>query len=346
MDRLTGLGETLNESLKNNGSKTIGEAYLRIKMEYANAERLTANFNAFQVTGGYLRCANENIVKMDDLAYMKLCQLLDIPTAYLLKLPAQYRQMNVDYWFTFGMKDKELTVTYNSDMELLEIEEGQSIRLEDVFRELDGIYPDMYLWKTTEQTNATQFDFIDYSMDYEMGDNVYYGGVRYLHKKGLKAPEINPLLVDADSCGCIEFADYYPKLNIKGWSYSEIIKQIGIRFKDCVLDMDKLFARAEHVANDGIENAHRRTALYCKEHTIPERITNRVLEQLDDIETSGGWQGGATVYDLAHLFSVSGYLDTVKQTSERKLQSLAGYVILMAENEHRCEKCDNRLIER
>ena len=335
-DRVTGFGQTIDEYEMVNGIVELRDAYIRLVDIEEGAVTVQCRMRELSIDDGALQYNGEHIVFLDDEGYGKICKLLRIPTPYILRLNKPLKKVNIEYWFDF-FKDKEVSVTYKNG-ELIEITDGIEIKLLDLLDMLNALLPEGRIFRTYAQTNAVVFDVYseDYSFDTE--NDTFFGGIRLVYKKGLKAPDISPIFINVNSCGIIECSAYLEKLIIKNLSYKDILRVIQERFENCIDALGSLFHVFQDMAGDIVPNPHRRIALYCREHGMPDRVRSYALSSFDE----SGLQS-ATYEQLIGLFSVLGYTDEVKQASERRLQQLAGYIISKAKSEHRCGKCDAQL---
>lgn len=335
-DRVTGLGQTIDAYELMNGIVSITDAYKYMKDKEDGAQHLTCQMADLSIDNGSLLYKGDSISLLSDDGYEKLCKLLNIPTPYLLRLPHKMRKLNIEYWFD-AMGDKEVSMTYK-DGELLEIFDGWDIKITDIMGIFMDCMPQGSIFKVSNQANSTIFDMYDENIWFETEYDMYFGGIRLVHRKGLKAPDIVPIFLNANSCGIIECSTYLEKLSIKNLSYKDIMQVIRERVSNCLDALPHLFHMFESIAEQRILNPHRRIALYCREHNVPERVRSYALASYDE--------SGLTDADfevLIDLFSSLGYANEVKQASERKLQQLAGYIIIKAHGENRCDKCDSQI---
>ena len=115
---------------------------------------------------------------------------------------------------------------------------------------------------------------------------------------------------------------------------------VNERICDCVNARDHLFGMYEKMSREIVPNTRRRVALYCREHNVPDRVKSYALNQFDDLGLSTGSFG-----DIIALFGTLGFVDEVKQSSERKLQKLAGHIVTKSAGEDRCQACDSLAVE-
>lgn len=335
-DRVTGFGQTIDEYEMMNGVVPLSDAYEAIIEKEKGAHSLSCRMSELSIEDGALAHNGEPISLLSNDGYGKLCNLLNIPTAYLLRLPKQMKKMNIEYWFdAFG--DKEVSLKYKEG-ELLEIADGTDIKVQDVLGILVALMPDALIFRTSNQVNSTIFDIYDENISFDTEYDTYFGGIRLVHKKGLNAPDISPIFLNVNSCGIIECSAYLEKMVIKNLSYKDILQVIRERFSNCIDALPLLFHVFESMASQPVPNPHRRIALYCREHNIPERVRSYALSSFDE---SGREEADYEV--LIDLFSSLGYANEIKQSSERRLQQLAGYIIVKARGEHRCDKCDSQI---
>ena len=140
MDRLTGLGQTMQDYLASNDVITVGGAYDSLLRAYGSSSSAKVEFGDLSIDEGDLCINGEPVCKMDDLAYGKVCSALSIPTAYIMKLPEYMRNTNILYWFRVNA-DSMVTVVYR-DGELLDFRAGVEVAILDVFKTLTAVIPD------------------------------------------------------------------------------------------------------------------------------------------------------------------------------------------------------------
>lgn len=339
-DKLTGLGMTIKEHRAQNGEVTIADACQRAAERFRGAKREKVELGQLNVTGSELVMgeSGEVIAEMDDYAWGLFCKLLNIPQPYLNRLGSKMRAMNVNYWLT-SYHDKEVVLVHR-DGELLDIKEGIVIEQSDVLDILNRAVPGGIILRASNPTNAVMWDIVDTRRRYEGDGGWWVPGMRVVVKEGLNAPDISPIFVSEDSCGTIECAECFDKLNIKSLGYSDILHVIAERVTDCVNCADGLFRTYRDIEGEAVPNTRRRVTHYCNEHGIPERVGKYAVAACDDAGLVNGDFG-----DIIAVFSNLGFADEVKPSSERKLQKLAGHIVTKAHSEDRCDKCDALSVE-
>lgn len=339
-DNLTGLGMTLKEHRLQNGEVTVADACRRASERLRGATRERYELGALKVDGSQLVVAEsgEAVCQMDEYSWGLFAKLLNIPLPYLLRLGAKMRALNVNYWLQ-SYHDKEVELVYR-DGELLELKEGMEVEQGDVLEILNRVVPGGTIVRASNPTNAVMWDVVDERRKYEADRGSWVPGMRVVVKDGLNAPEITPIFVSEDSCGTIECAEHFDKLNIKSLGYNDILHVIGERMTDCVNCADGLFNAYRRIERETVPNARRRIALYCKENGIPERVGKYATSLYEDAPNSRGDFG-----NIISVFSTLGFSEEVKPASERKLQKLAGHIVTKAHAEDRCDKCDNLTVD-
>lgn len=338
MDKTTNLGMTIKEYRVQNGEVSIDDACRRASERMRGAKKEIVELGSLSVDGGSLSVDGKVVANMDDFAWTMFAKLLDIPTPYLMRLGTGMREANVGYWLDV-YRDKEVSIVYR-DMELVDMSDGVEVQESDVLDILNARVPGGIILRAFSQTNSVVWDVVDLRKVYAGSYDTYFPGMRVVVKKGLNAPEVSPIFVSENSCGTIECADYFDKLNIKSMSYGDILRLVSERVIDCTCCMDGLFEAFKKVEGEEVRNPRRRVALYCREHGIPSRIRSYCLERLD-----GARLRSTTYSNIIALFSTIGFVDEVKQSSERKLQKLAGHIITKAKTESRCSACDSLEVE-
>ena len=338
-DKNTGLGQTLADYEMMNGEVYLSDIIAQIRRIYEGTKTDTVELFQLEIDDGTLTHPDlGQMVHLEDDDYEKLCKIVNIPSKYILKLNRGMRKANLEYWFE-EMGESEVSITYRAD-QIVEIKEHDEIKPLDVLGIVRDAIPNAKLFKVTNQTNSQIYDIYDEEAEYLIGDSCYYGGLRLVLKRGLNAPDICPIFINTGSCGIIECSTYLEKMMIKSLAYKDILRVIQERVMNCIEAEPLLFGTFEKMCGEEVDQPHRRIALYCREHAIPERIKAYALQHFDEacLQT-------ATYEDIISLFSVIGYVEEVKQASERKMQQLAGYIIVKAKGEKRCSHCDATLIE-
>lgn len=336
-DRITGLGQTLDEFQMMNGETTLGDVYAQVKKSLEGAKVERTRLNRVEVDTSGLWVGNTKVANLDDKGFEIIAKFFGIPVPYMMKLNRETRKANVDFWIDY-YSDKEVEIVYR-DNELMDMREGIKIEMVDVLEIVNVVFPDACIFKVTQQTNSTILDVYRDDLQFHTEYDTYLGGIRLVVKNGLAAPDISPMFLNVNSCAIIECSTYLEPLCIKNLSYVDILRVIRERVENCADALPSLFATYTGIASEKVTEPHRRIALYCREHNVPERVKAYALKEFDE----SGLQT-ATFEDIICLFSVLGYVDEVKQASEKKMQQLAGYIIVKAKGEKRCSHCDSMLI--
>lgn len=336
-DRITGLGQTVEEYRVMNGDVTLGDVYAQVRASVEGSTSIRARLSELDVDGGALWHGTTRVAELDDKAYEILAKFFGIPVPYMMKLNNATRKANLDYWLEY-YSDKEVEVVKRG-VELVDFREGEKIQMVDVLEIANAVFPGAMVFKVAHQTNSTMIDVYREDLAYEALGDVYFGGLRLVVKSGLAAPEVSPIFLNSSSCGVIECSTYLEPLSIKGLAYKDIMRAVRGAMENCAEALDHLFGVYASICGEDVPEPHRRIALYCREHSVPERVKAYALKEYDE----SGLQK-ATFGDIICLFSVMGYIDEIKQASERKMQRLAGYIIVKAKGEKRCSHCDSMLI--
>lgn len=337
-DLLTGLGITIDESRSIHGHVSLSSLASQAKERERNSEFVECQIGQVKVNDAGLVVAGEPKCPMDDMAYEVLGKLFDIPLQYLLKLGRSMKNANIMYWIE-RMSDKDAVFVFR-DGGLVDVKVDARIEVADVLGVLDDGIPGGVVMGSSQQPNATMLDIYMPHASYEHSGRDFLGGVRAVVKRGLKAPEIAPIFVDADSCGIIECAENVERVSIKNLGYGDIMRVVEEQVVGSVASLDGLFESYCSIANKMVDNPRRRIALYCREHAVPDRVCSYAMGAY-----AGSGARSACYGDIISLFSVMGFVDEVKQQSERKMQRLAGHIVTKARSEHRCGKCDSIVLE-
>ena len=341
-DRLTGLGQSVEEYLVLNGDVTLSDLYYGAVKHYDGSRTDIVQMGELRVDDDVLEVLPDVKVLLDESAWEKVCELLRIPFAYMKRLSKYMRKVNAEFWFDHDA-DKDVTVISKGDL-LVDIRADMEISMVDVLAIMDSVVDGAKVFRSVHKKNSTIIDVFDERVSFDMGtlgsNRVYYGGLRVEVKDGLKAPAISPMLIDEDSCSVVEFGQFLEPLNIKSLSYDDILSVIEERMDNCYGAVPRLAETMNHIWDEDVPNPRRRLQLYCREHGIPERVRAYILDRFDE----SGFDK-ATFGDIIGLFGVMGYVNEVKQSSELKLQQLAGYIVMKAHTERRCKACDATLVE-
>lgn len=334
-DRLTGLGQTIDSYESVNGSLTLRDAYKKVCDAFDGCFSTVCQMGDLEIGDDCsLICNGESVALLDNAGYSLICKALKMPTPYILRLPKSLKKTNIEYWLSLN-EEKDVSIKSKGG-DLIEFRCDVEIELMDILEIAYAEMPNAKVFRTLAQTNAVVFDVYDEGVSFDTDFDTYFGGLRLVCKKGLNAPEISPILINANSCGIIDFADAVEKLNIKNLSYSDILVLIDGAVKSCVNALPGLFSRFASLRNEVIENPHRRIALYCRENNLPDRVRSFAIQSYDENEFVGG------SYELViGMFSVLGYEDTIKENSSRKAQRLAGKIAFGEQSGIRCASCDS-----
>lgn len=335
-DSLTGLGFTLKEYRLQNGEVSVAEACRKASERMRGATTGRFELGQLNVDGGSLvdSESGEVLCQMDEFAWSLFAKLLSIPLPYLMRLGQKMRAINVNYWLA-SYHDKEVELTYR-DGELLKVKEGVEIERGDILELLNSVVPGGVILRASNPTNAVMWDVIDTRKRYDSDRGHWVPGMRVVVKEGLNAPDVTPIFVSEESCGTIECADYFDKLNIKSLGYGDILRVVAERMADCVNCADSLFSSYRKIEGDEVPNTRRRILLYCREHGVPSRVERYAVSAYDGSGLVSGDFG-----NIISVFSTLGFSNEVKPASERKLQKLAGHIVTKAYSEERCDKCDS-----
>ena len=339
-DRITGLGATLKEFRLQSGEVTIADACRRASERLKGAERRRVELGQLKVQDASLVDTSDGdvVCQMDEFSWGLFAKLLNIPLPYLLRLGAKMRALNANYWLGLH-HDKEIEIVFR-DGELLEVKDGMEVEKGDILDLLNHIVPGGSILRASSGTNSVIWDVIDERRKYSGRDAVWVPGMRVVVRDGLNAPEINPMFVSTSSCGSIECAEYFEKLNIKSLGYNDILHVVGERMSDCVNCADSLFNSYKRIESEEVPNTRRRIALYCRENAVPDRVRKYAVSAYDESGLVRGDFGA-----IISVFSTLGFSEEVKPASERKLQKLAGHIVTKAHSEERCDKCDALSVE-
>lgn len=338
MDKTTSLGMTFKEYRIQNGEVSVDDACRRASERMRGAKRMNVELGSVRVSDNVLSVDGEVVANMDDFAWSLFAGLLNIPTPYLMRLGNAMRAANVEYWLdAYG--DKQASIVCK-DMELLELVDGVEISQSDILDILNNVLPDGVMLRAFSQTNSVVWDVVDVRKVHVGRYDTYFHGMRVVVKKGLNAPEVSPIFVSENSCGTIECADCFDKLNIKSMTYGDILRLVSERMVDCLMCADGLFEAFRKVESEDVPYPKRRVALYCREHGISGRVKSYAVSKLDEARLRS-----ATYGNIIGLFSTIGFSPEVKQSSERKFQKLAGHIITKARTESRCSACDSLEVE-
>lgn len=337
-DRVTGLGQTLDEFLEVHDVDTMDGFYRLYQKEQDGVFTNTCVFEDLSVDHGIMDMCGSELCNLDDYGYELLSKGLNIPTAYMRRLDQRMRDVNVQFWLDAD-RESQATVKVRDGL-LVDFGVGARLEIGDVLAILAGQCGNCIVWSITEQTNATAIDLVAEGDRYELGGDTFAGGVRVVSPHSLRAPDIAPILFNVDSCSVVELGGMVEPLNLKGMVYGQILEAIEGRVHEALMAVGVYFSRLESAYDKSVPSPRRRISLYCREHNVPDRVKAYALAAYDD---SG--KQTATYLDLVDLFSSICHMDEVKDMSARRLQRLAGHVAVTGVGEVRCEKCDAMVVE-
>lgn len=337
-DRITGLGQTIDQYQVANGYTTLNDLYARVSEKFDGAKKYETNFGKLSIDNGQLMELNKPVCDLDDFAYENIGKLLGIPTAYLARLNNELKRLNIEFWFD-QLAEKEVRIWVKNN-ELIEVAEGMKIEIQDVLKIANVVFPEAYVFSVNQQTNSTIIDVYSETYQFDTSFDTYFGGMRIIVKNGLVAPEITPIFLNVNSCGIVECNPFSEKLIIKNLTYKDILRAIQDRMENCVASLHPLFDTFEEIMGDQVPEPRRRISHYCREHAMPDRVNAYAAKVFDETGIDS-----ATVEDLVCIFSTLGYVDEIKQSSAMKLHRLAGHIIVRSHGEKRCQACDAMLLE-
>lgn len=355
-DTYTGLGKTLEEYVNGAGNEltTLLSAYQKT---VANSNEITKQ----EFKMGEIYVKNDDLfLKEDDVlighinCFDKISSLLKIPNPYLMRLSIDMRAININYWFD-SLKDSVVSVwtrSFDHDVKPWVVNfidaSKMRIELEDCLRELvEHAGGNSYIFNTDSSLGYTQIDILIPEKRYNINGIYFNGGIRFIHKKKLQAPEIVPIFLNENSCGIAECDGYLDALSIRELSYDQILSAIGNKIDNAVDSLDGLAYVMRDVANDEIPMMRKRAIHMCDEHGVPGRVKYTVVNCFDEYRAYDDKyaDGFGTNMELISLFTSSCFISEIKMNSVRKLQKLSGYVFVKARREHRCNKCDAILLD-
>lgn len=337
-DRVTGFGETIDEFEERNGDLVPLERLVEAEREtYGGADKIEASMGDVRATGDGVVVEGELVAGWDDGAADVMSKLLGIPGAYMRRLDVGMQCVNANWWLErLGEKDVTLVV---KDGALVDACAGQRIERLDVMEAIGRQCPGFDVLDVVHQANSTTIDIIDRSCAKPTERETWCMGVRVVHKSGLNAPDMSPMMMSLDSCSVVEFASP-DAINIKGLSYPDVLRVIEDRVGFCASTCVDHFKRYLSIAGCDVRNPRRRISLISREHGLPERVKAYALAAFDD----SGLQG-ATYEDIVDLFASLPHKDEVKGASARRLQRIAGFVATKGASERRCTVCDSVLVD-
>ena len=337
-DKVTGLGTLLDDlEIQQGEFSTIEEL-----CDDVNRERDGATVT--ECTMGELNIDNDSLATPDgdcevgDVGYSKICNVLQIPTPYLMRLSSKLRAANVNFWLKQA-EDKTVTV-YTKKNQLVDFVVGKTIELFDVVSILKAVCPEWKIFQISHKTNATVIDLFNEDVCFDTERDTYYGGLRVSVPKKLLSPVISTIFINVNSCGIISCGNADAP-TIKGMIYEDVLKLIQSRIEVSRDSIAGYFNKLIKNGSTDIPNPRHRVSLLCREHGIPERVRVNVLTVFDEARESSE---KATCEDLVDLFSSMMYFNGIKIASAHKLQSLAGFVMVSGNGERRCASCDSVIL--
>lgn len=360
-DKYTDLGKTINEYINEGGREiiTVEDAYKRAlsayesvdKVELSGSEIVVKNDDMFRVVESDLD-GNEELDIIGHIAcFDKIGALLQIPVPYLGRLGCDMRANNINYWLSKASDKKFRLGTRKSTDEatpnLIEFSEAQrqSIDFVDCLRILfEKVGGSSRIIRTDSSLGHTQIDILIPEKRYDVGE-LYMAGVRFIHKRKFQAPEVSPIFLNESSCGIIECDDYLAPINIRDLSYDAILDVIGDKVETAVDCLDGLAFTMSEVYDQEIPRMRKRIMHMYQEHGLPARIKATSLTCFDEYRMGMPVDESGTTGELIDLISSSCFIAEVKPNSVRKLQKLAGYVVVKSHKEHRCNNCDAILVD-
>lgn len=337
-DRVTGYGFSIDEFERDNGDLISLERLVEIERDaYRGDGKTVAEMGDVKVSSDGIFVAGEFVAGYDDMACERLSSALRIPNAYMGRLDVAMQCLNINWWLD-RLAEKEITLVVQGDA-LVDVCVGQRIEQLDVLEAALEQCPRYEVWNVFHQSNSTAFDLIVRDGMFFTQNEGWYCGVRVVHKAGMNAPDIAPIMLSESSCSIVEFSSP-ERQNIKGIPYADVIKLVSETIGLCESSIDGHFARYLDAANESVSGPRRRISLLSREHALPERIRAYALAAYDD----SGIQS-ATYEDLVDLFASLAMKDEVKGASARRLQKLAGFVATKGNGERRCTSCDSVLVE-
>lgn len=359
-DAYTDLGKTIEEYVNEAGKEiiTVRQAYERAKKAYDAVERSEALGSEMRVKNEDMYLVGKNAMGEEKLdlvghiaCYDKIGALLKIPVPYLVRLGPDMRADNINYWlkkegdrkFALGTRRSGDETTPN----LVEFGEAkrQNIDFVDCLKALyEKVGGSAQIIRTDSSLGHIQIDILIPDKRYDVGET-YMAGIRFVHKRKFQAPEVSPIFLNEASCGIIECDDYLDPINIRDLSYDDILRVIGEKVENAVDSLEGLAYTMREVYGEEIPRMRKRIMHMYSEHGLPARVRATSLTCFDEyrLGTSAGEHG--TTGELIDLITSSCFIAEIKPNSVRKLQRLAGYVVVRSHKEHRCNNCDAILID-
>lgn len=366
MDKYTGLGKTLEEYVKEGGKEiiTVREAYERAKKTMEAVERRELVGSELFVRNDDLFEVSKNAMGEDEfdiighiMCFDKIGAMLQIPVPYLGRLGVDMRADNINYWLK-KLSDKKFSVGVRVNdgpvPNLVEFSEAkrQNIDFADCLKVLlEKVGGSAQIVRTDSSLGHTQIDILmpekRFKIGFKGGGNgeLYTAGVRFVHKRKFQAPEVSPIFMNEASCGIVECDGYLEPISIRDLSYEDILRVIGEKVENVVDCLDGLAYTMDEVYDEEIPRMRKRIMHMYSEHGLPARVRATALTCFDEYRLSMPSGDEGTTGELIDLISSSCFIKEIKMNSVRRLQRLAGYVVVKSHHEHRCNNCDAILID-
>ena len=357
-DKYTNLGKTLSDLINENtgGIVKLSDAYKKAYAQYSSIKRIETTTNKLEVKNDEFYVDGEFVGYNNCLD--KVGALLKIPVPYLERLGIDFRCENINYWLKKLGDHKVILCVRNlsdyadgtgkpSDYVVdFRAQDKDKIELVDCLKELlEVLGGNSFIMNTDDSLGYTQIDILIPGKRYQIHDTWYNGGIRFVLKKKFQAPEVSPILFNEDSCAIIEFNNYLSALSIRDLAYDDIMRVINEKIDNAYESLDGLAYTFTEVSYDEIRMMRKRIIHVCEEHGLPTRIKYATVTCFDEYRVYSDFAEEGTVDELASLLSSACFISEIKSSSVRKLQMLAGYVILKAHHESRCKNCDAILID-
>lgn len=359
-DRFTGLGKTMTEYMQEGGREIIDvrEAYERAKDAMSEVERIEVMGEDLKVVNDDLFVVNGNVMGEDDLeivghimCFDKIGAMLQIPVPYLSRLGHEMRAENINYWLR-KLGDKKFSIGTRKSIDttpnVIEFSEAkrQSIDFVDCLQILlENVGGSSKIMRTDSSLGHTQIDILISGKRFNIAGEVYTAGVRFVHKRKFQAPEVSPIFMNEASCGIIECDGYLEPISIRDLSYDDILRVIGEKVANAVDSIDGLAYTMGEVYDDEVPRMRKRIIHMYSEHGLPSRVRATSLTCFDEYRLGTAKDETGTLGELIDLITSSCFISEIKMNSVRKLQRLAGYVVVKSHHEHRCNNCDAILVD-
>lgn len=358
-DRYTALGKTIDEYVREGGKEiiTVREAYERAKKaveavtheELLGSEMRVKNDDVYAVSKNAM-AEEEMEVVGHIMCFDKMGAMLQIPVPYLNRLGADMRADNINYWLRklgdkkFKLGIRESTGDIPNVVDFAEAKR-QSIDFTDCLQIiLEQVGEKARIVRTDSSLGHTQIDIIIPDRRYDVGE-VYTAGIRFVHKRKFQAPEVSPIFMNEASCGIIECDGYLDPISIRDLSYDDILRVIGEKVENAVDALEGLAYTMREVYGEEIPMMRKRIMHMCAEHGLPARVRATSLTCFDEYRLKMPDDQTGTTGELIDLITSSCFIAEIKMNSVRRLQRLAGYVVVKSHHEQRCRNCDAILID-